>query len=229
VTAIPGVVNGPGRGCSVSGCGRAVAARGCCSAHYDRWLRTGDPGRAQTRRHRNPDSYWSVRARIRTQRGPASALACTDCGSPARDWSYDWTDPNEKTDPGRGYRYSTDLARYVPRCRSCHRRATRRRGRALDVEQCVRLYRAGHTLAGIAQLTGHSRAEIRRALTEYGITIKPAHKRPRRTHPEEPTKTNDITSTTQPKTRNTTTDSNQHQTRQNTNRDHRTPRTTSTA
>jgi hypothetical protein len=220
-------------GCAVTGCGRLAATRGWCSAHYARWLRTGDPGPAEIRSiqphdrnpaqscgvegcarpykargycnaHltrwyqygdpradqpigpppvRNPDSYWSVHERIRRERGSATTLTCTDCGAAARDWSYDWTDPHEKTDPARGYRYSTNPARYVPRCRSCHRRATRRGHLPRDADHVAQLYHDGHTIAGIAQLTGHSRAEIRRTLTDHGLTIKQAHKRQRHTHP----------------------------------------------
>lgn len=29
--------------CTIEDCSKAVLARGWCSAHYDRWLRTGDP------------------------------------------------------------------------------------------------------------------------------------------------------------------------------------------
>lgn len=29
--------------CSISGCGRPVKSRGWCTAHYERWRRTGDP------------------------------------------------------------------------------------------------------------------------------------------------------------------------------------------
>lgn len=172
--------------CAVTGCDRAIEARGWCDTHYTRWRRTGDP-RDDTpigaRSIPHPDSYSALRQRIRRQRGPASALACMDCGSTARDWSYDYSDPNERTDPAHGYRYSTDPARYVPRCRSCHRRATRRGSRPLDALHCAQLYRDGCTLAAIAQLTGHSTAEIRRALVTTETPIRHSRKRQRRTHP----------------------------------------------
>lgn len=173
--------------CAVTGCGRATEARGWCAAHYTRWRRTGDPCAdlpIGPRQAPNPDSYSAVRRRIRRQRGPASALACTDCSAVARDWSYDHSDPHELTDPDRGYRYSTDSARYVPRCRSCHRRATRRGSQLLDSEHCAQLYRDGRTLAAIAQLTGHSTAEIRRLLVTNGTPINHSRRRQRRTHPQ---------------------------------------------
>ena len=91
--------------------------------------------------------------------------ACADCGAPAVDWSYDGTDPAERTDRGRGYRYSLDPARYRPRCRSCHRRATvaQRRPRptspvVVDVERAARLYRAGASARGIAAPARHQPA-----------------------------------------------------------------------
>lgn len=172
--------------CAVTGCNRPIKARGWCDTHYTRWRRTGDP-RGDTpigaRSIPHPDSYSAVRQRIRRERGPASALACMDCGTGARDWSYDYSDPHEHIDPARGYRYSTDVDRYVPRCRSCHRRATRRGGRPLDAGHCARLYRDGRTLAAIAQLTGHSTAEIRRALVTTETPIRRNRRRQRHTHP----------------------------------------------
>ena len=65
-----------------------------------------------------------------SERGPASGRRCAGCAAPAACWSYDGTDPDERTDPARGYRYSLDLDRYQPRCRSCHRRADPRPRRA---------------------------------------------------------------------------------------------------
>ena len=68
--------------------------------------------------------YWACHERVKAQRGPATAHRCADCGAAAVDWSYDGTDPDERTNPTQGYRYSLDPVRYRPRCRSCHRRAT---------------------------------------------------------------------------------------------------------
>jgi hypothetical protein len=163
-------------------CGRPAHARGWCVTHYARWRRGGDPQVDTPIRAPQPSTYWAVHERIRADRGPASGHDCADCAGPATDWSYDGTDPDEKVDPARGYRYSTDVARYVPRCRSCHRRATRRGRQPLDAARCAALYHDGRTLAALAQLTGHSTAEIRRALVANGTPIRHARRRPRRTH-----------------------------------------------
>lgn len=90
-------------------------------------------------------------------------------------WSYDGTDPDERTDPARGCRYSPDPDHYRPRCRSCHRRApTRRRGTvALDVERAARLYRAGANSRGIGALLQASPSAVRAALRAHGITLRP--------------------------------------------------------
>jgi hypothetical protein len=37
------------------------------------------------------------------------------------DWAYDYSDPNARSDARRGP-YSLDLNRYIPLCRSCHKR-----------------------------------------------------------------------------------------------------------
>lgn len=172
---------GPNRRCSVEGCDRRHKARGFCNPHLTRWYQYGDPRPEQpigAPPTRNPGSYWSVHDRIRKQRGPASSLTCTDCGAAARDWSYDYRDPHEQTDPARGYRYSTDPAHYVARCRSCHRRATARgHTPPPDPAHCARLYHDGATLTGIAQLTGHSTAEIRRTLLANHVPIRRSRSR----------------------------------------------------
>lgn len=71
--------------------------------------------------------YATVHKRLRRRRGPASAHPCADCGATAQDWSYDGLDPEElEGQAGRDVlRYSTDLARYQPRCRTCHNRFDR--------------------------------------------------------------------------------------------------------
>lgn len=130
-------------------------------------------------------SYWSVRERLRVERGPASGYRCVECGAAARDWSYDGTDPAERTDPARGYRYSLDLGRYRPRCRSCHRRAARpREVGVLDVAEAARLYEAGVSGAGISAVLGTSRPTVLRRLRAHGVTIRHAGRRPRRPYEE---------------------------------------------
>jgi hypothetical protein len=124
--------------------------------------------------------YWACHERVKAGRGAASAHRCAECGAPAADWSYDGTDPAERTDPGRGYRYSLDPARYRPRCRSCHRRATvaARRPRSasptvLDVDRAARLYRDGASTRGIARLLGTSRTAVYTALRARGVAMRP--------------------------------------------------------
>ena len=105
---------------------------------------------------------------------------CAECGAPAVDWSYDGTDPAERIDPGRGYRFSLDPARYRPRCRSCHRRSTvaqrwprPQSSRVVDVERAARLYRDGATARGIARLLGTSRTAVYTALRASGVAMRP--------------------------------------------------------
>jgi hypothetical protein len=125
-----------------------------------------------------PPSYWQVGQRLHTERGPASGRRCAGCAAPAACWSYDGTDPDEQTDPARGYRYSLDPDRYQPRCRSCHRRATlgrhrpRARTEGIDTERAARLYRAGASAAGVAALLGVSRTAVHTALRHHGVAMR---------------------------------------------------------
>lgn len=141
-----GVVAGR-RCCTVPGCGRDHKAHGYCRTHYRRWQRHGDPLADVPIRDRAPvagPSAWSALRRVRTERGPAAGQACAGCGAPAAVWSYDGTDPADRTDSGSlaagpgadehadpdqaggcgaRRRYSLDPARYRPLCRFCHRRS----------------------------------------------------------------------------------------------------------
>ena len=67
--------------------------------------------------------YDAAHGRVRRARGKASDYACVDCGGAAAQWSYDHTDPAERTEDLRGYltAYSLDQERYVPRCVPCHK------------------------------------------------------------------------------------------------------------
>jgi hypothetical protein len=164
------------RVCVVDGCGAPVRARGYCNTHYRRWQVHGDP-RADVpieRKTAGGVSYWSVHQRLKTDRGPASARRCAECGGPAVDWSYDGSDPDERIYPARGWRYSLDLDRYRPRCRSCHRRATvgRRFGQPLDVRRAARLYAAGATARGIGSLLNVSGHTVLAALRAHGVAIR---------------------------------------------------------
>jgi len=119
-------------GCSVDGCGSPAISRGYCKSHYTKWSQYGDPlhrapmgPRQPLSAQRNPNwrghdvGYMGVHARLRQQRGPAANSKCRHCGQRATDWAYDHTDPNERV--WKGHPYSTDLGRYIPLCRPCHK------------------------------------------------------------------------------------------------------------
>lgn len=173
--------------CEVPGCGRRHLGHGLCRTHLSRRDRIGDARPDVPVQARTPGgvSYWSVHHRLGVERGPATALPCAECGGPARSWSYDGTDPDERTDPTQGYRYSLDLDRYRPRCRPCHRRATLsaaapRPGSVLDVDRAVWLYARGVGAPGIAALLGVSRTAVYTALRAHGVAIRPRGNAPLR-------------------------------------------------
>jgi len=186
--------------CTVAGCGRAHYGRGYCRTHYMRWQRHGDPQAAAPIGYKTPGgvSYWSIHQQVKAQRGPAAASRCAECGAGAVDWSYDGTDPNERTDPARGYRYSLDPARYRPRCRSCHRRAMLhgRFGRPIDVARAARLYQAGASARGIGALLHASRDAVLTALRAHGVAIRPSGRHRGSPRPEPNPDPSCLTSTT---------------------------------
>lgn len=187
--------------CDVPNCDRQSVRRGYCRAHYARLLRHGDvradiPVETKTS---GGIGYWASHERVKAERGPAAAHLCADCGAPARDWSYDGSDPAERIDLGRGYRYSLDVTRYRPRCRSCHRRATVAHSRphppsasVVDIERAVALYRGGVRTSGIARVLGTSRVAVYRALRAHGEPMRPRG-----------TRCPDITASTEPNHRDT--------------------------
>lgn len=99
-----------------------------CDCGAETTVLTGDLNRGNARSCGNARIHWrtetpgyfDVHRWLTVDRGPATAHACTDCGKPARQWSYDNADPDELID--KGLRYSRDLDHYVPRCLSCHKR-----------------------------------------------------------------------------------------------------------
>jgi hypothetical protein len=119
----------PGRGCSIEGCDRPHAGRGFCELHYRRDRLSGDPHRVRTAPPRfgpahgqwsgDAATYHASHHRVYRQRGAAATHQCQHCGSQAKDWAYDHTDPNENIHSD-GRRYSPDPARYMPLCRPCH-------------------------------------------------------------------------------------------------------------
>lgn len=126
--------------CTVRGCDRPRHTNGrggrypLCGAHRSRKQRHGDvmadkPLRARSDwRPEEPCGYHTAHTRIHSNRGPASAHPCVDCGAPAEEWSYNHSGRYELTEVRHiqsrttTVTYSTDPAEYDPRCRPCHRR-----------------------------------------------------------------------------------------------------------
>lgn len=117
------------RWCTADGCDRPHKAKGLCNMHLLRWERTGSPhivrpsnprGAAHQRWCGDNITYGGAHRRLRAQRGSASNCDCRECGAPAADWAYTHNDPNEKV--ATEGPYSTDPNRYVPMCKSCHKR-----------------------------------------------------------------------------------------------------------
>ena len=115
--------------CCILGCGRRCYARGMCELHHRRWRDHGDPFHERTYA-KGPDApdwraddvgYVQVHFRLRRTKSNASAFSCVDCGAQAAEWAYDHSDPDERLHLGK-YAYSTDMDRYSPMCRRCHRR-----------------------------------------------------------------------------------------------------------
>lgn len=113
--------------CEADGCDKPHYCGGLCSRHYQQLRMRGElePPRLVGEQHpswRGDEvAYRTVHTRLQSQRGPASARACVDCGLTADEWSYDHKADVEFFDDN-GSPYSTDLTHYEPRCRSCHKR-----------------------------------------------------------------------------------------------------------
>ena len=112
--------------CIVEGCDRPRhVIAGYCDPHYYRVKKYGDP-LATPIKETVGDNIANSAAHSRVTRlwgGPAKNFPCVDCGGPADHWSYDHTDPDEKTsDEGP---YSVDPSHYAPRCVRCHRKFDR--------------------------------------------------------------------------------------------------------
>lgn len=119
------------KGCAVADCPNPHAAKGYCKSHYKNLRETGAPvakGRGYwagglSGRWSDSPAYGTIHSRLKRHRGSARHQQC-ECGAPARQWSYDHTDPNESWEIVGGYSlpYSTDMDRYDPLCTFCHRR-----------------------------------------------------------------------------------------------------------
>lgn len=163
-------------GCTVPGCGRPHHARGWCRPHWRRARRGAVRPDTPIRDGVGTPGYFTVRRRLTAAHGPAAGRPCAECPRSACVWSYDGTDPDERTDPSHGYRYSLDPARYRPRCRSCHRRST---AAPLDAERVARLYRGGASSAGIAALLDVSPNTVLRILRANDVPIRSRTRRSR--------------------------------------------------
>jgi hypothetical protein len=97
---------------------------GLCRMHVARLNRRGDlafeyKGTNNNRYLGDDVGYAGLHIRLRRTRGPARLQTCASCASPAAQWAYDHSDPNESLGDD-GLPYSTDLARYRPLCVQCH-------------------------------------------------------------------------------------------------------------
>lgn len=72
-----------------------------------------------------PISYRAAHARVRAERGPASAFSCEECGERAAEWSYcGWSIDEQIGEPFPGAErdapWSPNPAEYDPLCSRCH-------------------------------------------------------------------------------------------------------------
>lgn len=117
--------------CTINDCNKPQKTGGWCSMHEARIRRHGDPHivkRGPLRADWVDDtaiSYRGMHNRVARTRGKASEHPCSGCTAPAEQWSYDETDPAplEGVQNGSTVRWSADIDRYRPLCRSCHKRA----------------------------------------------------------------------------------------------------------
>lgn len=113
------------RPCMTDGCEQVAVCRNLCGYHYDRSRRDGTVDQHPKMRGETATltpAYVTIHMRLRKTKGPASGYTCTDCGAPARDWTFDddLTRPDTMWCPVTGMAYSANLDRYRPRCRACH-------------------------------------------------------------------------------------------------------------
>lgn len=94
-----------------------------CYAHYARLLKTGSVGSPHVPRNGGLVCYIAAHIRVRKARGRAVDQACSGCGEPAHQWSYDYTDPDQVISDAkitRGCAYSLDPKYYRALCGPCH-------------------------------------------------------------------------------------------------------------
>lgn len=128
-TLVPKIIRGERPKCGLDECEERTDTPGVpyCMKHQQRYRKHGDArvngrlGPASPLWKGDAAGYQAAHRRVHVRRGPAITHTCVDCGLPAAQWSYDHTDPEEKVCPEDGP-YSFDVARYQPRCVSCHTR-----------------------------------------------------------------------------------------------------------
>ena len=126
--------------CTFQGCKRPHRGNGLCNTHGQQLKNFGKlspiwgPGSNRWLDIESLD-YDYAHDRVVRARGSASTHECDQCGDvAAQDWAYDHCDVRQLTDE-RGRHYSSDITRYRPMCRSCHKRFDLWvRGRAAMVE-----------------------------------------------------------------------------------------------
>lgn len=109
--------------CSVAGCEAIHHAKGYCEGHYQRKV-----GKSSVLGDVHGDiRYSAAHLRVKAQWGSASQYSCVECGSQAREWAYDGTDPEQlfghqtASEKSSKVFYSRYPEFYMPMCLSCHR------------------------------------------------------------------------------------------------------------
>ena len=118
--------------CEIEGCEKRHYARGWCSMHYRRWIRTGDPVRKRQKNVRNKEhlNYRSMHKRLDVRYGKAKVHDCSNCFGPAQEWAFihEWCPKEELIEtinPGysgepRTIYYSMNDGHYLTLCKKCH-------------------------------------------------------------------------------------------------------------
>lgn len=121
--------------CNATDCDRRSVAADLCDTHYRQLKRRGWTGPIPPNQQQSNNGNWrggqirsyaALHWHLRKLLGPAYNYVCISCDDVAYEWSYDHKDPDARYS-AIGIPYSIDLDHYWPMCRSCHRRADRKR------------------------------------------------------------------------------------------------------
>lgn len=103
--------------------------------------------------------YRAAHKRVSTERGPAWAESCQDCGHGADEWSYDHSDRDELEagdSANLGAPYSLSPERYQARCKACHVRfdkaAARERQGIVDDSPALTMFEDDEAPQGISPI-----------------------------------------------------------------------------